>query len=732
MSIIINVNQSPLTITPSNAEHIYTLSSTGYTLSNFKYLVDIYFKPQGLNEQLVSRLKVAPNTYGKAIMDVSEIIRTFLNGNPRFSGQTYPYLNYVADENSVITLADAQTTREYNGHNLWFSGTPNANLTQLWHVAQYRCVVGCEYTSGSSIVTDIVLNASYQPDYVTIFPGVDNSLIPEPFLPYGTLGSGYTGSANFFQVDNQGWYYYDLFRHVYQRPGATECRNYTYNNVTGLPIQITYNTCDYVQETIVVSATSSTTFCALEGTIVINYSGCTCDSYEIENNLIMSATVFWTDCSGNIQSTILTSSEGIQTCACNGSVYSEPAGVTITNLGNCGGCICKAYDVVNDGIMSGTTIWTDCDGILRSRILASLEGFSTCACEGSIYSDEVPLTITDLGYCYTDNTLTDNGLCEGYNPVKECPGPQEFTNAAGQTDCVVTQADGQSFTNVRRRMHHPDCPMIVSFLNGKNDYFTNDIYSIAVRGALNHGDPYTYSAECQNRTSTPIPTVEEPVNSTFKMLNFYLPYNVTSGNTLNAIPTNAQKVCFYGTSYDSNRNNRLNMASATTEILEYWIQPYDCINEPVHILFMNGRGMWDTYTFGKKNTKKITLERKKYQQESSLDKQFYARGSSDRGQKIFEQNASYSWDCNTWFMDQADTTIMEEIFMSQDVFIITGTTIPAQYCQSCLNEIRLYQHLIPVIVKQTDFVEYQKQYQKIYQYNLTLEFGSVKRFRTQG
>jgi hypothetical protein len=83
-------------------------------------------------------------------------------------------------------------------------------------------------------------------------------------------------------------------------------------------------------------------------------------------------------------------------------------------------------------------------------------------------------------------------------------------------------------------------------------------------------------------------------------------------------------------------------------------------------------------------------------------------------------------------MDEADVAIMEELFMSQDVFIITGTTIPDQYCQSCLNEVRLYQHLIPVIIKDKDFTEYQKQYQKIYQYNFTLHYGSVKRFRTQG
>ena len=732
MSIIINVNQSPLTITPSNAEHIYTLSSTGYTLSNFKYLVDIYFKPQGLNEQLVSRLKVAPNTYGKAIMDVSEIIRTFLNGNPRFSGQTYPYLNYVADENSVITLADAQTTREYNGHNLWFSGTPNANLTQLWHVAQYRCVVGCEYTSGSSIVTDIVLNASYQPDYVTIFPGVDNSLIPEPFLPYATLGSGYTGSANFFQVDNQGWYYYDLFRHVYQRPNAKECHDYTYSNETNETINISFITCDNIPYSGTVGPNTQFNFCALEGTVVTE---CICDAYTVVNEIAFEdGIVYFTDCDGNAQSAIVPAGSGISICACNGSV-SSPDSVVITNIGPCGGPVCECIGVsISNEALFGTmyVTWTDCNGDDQADELGPGIGFSTCACKDTISTIGGVPEIIEYGPCDPENSLADNGLCEGYSIVKECPGPQEFMNAAGQTECVVTQADGQSFTNVRRRMHHPDCPMIVSFLNGKNDYFTNDIYSVAVRGALDHGDPYTYSAECQNRISTSIPTVEEPVNSTFRMLNFYLPYNVTSGNTLNAIPTNAQKVCFYGTSYDPNRDNRLDMASATTEILEYWIQPYDCINEPIHILFMNGRGMWDTYTFGKKNTKKITLERKKYQQETSLNKQFYARGSSDRGQKIFEQNASYSWDCNTWFMDQADTTIMEEIFMSQDVFIITGTTIPDQYCQSCLNEVRLYQYLIPVIIKQNDFVVYQKQYQKIYQYNLTLEFGSVKRFRTQG
>ena len=49
-----------------------------------------------------------------------------------------------------------------------------------------------------------------------------------------------------------------------------------------------------------------------------------------------------------------------------------------------------------------------------------------------------------------------------------------------------------------------------------------------------------------------------------------------------------------------------------------------------------------------------------------------------------------------------------------------------------IENIRRIAEMASLLLKQNDFVVYQKQYQKIYQYNLTLEFGSVKRFRTQG
>lgn len=533
MSVIINVDQSPLTITPSNGEHMWNISSSGYTLTNFKFIIDIYFRPDSIdftqsNITPTARLKVRPNSYGKAIVDLTDIVRTFLNANTRFSGTTYPYLNFVAPENSIMTLSDGTQTRTYNAYNQTSNGDLNADLPVLWHAEQYKVVVGCEYQSGSTIVYDVDPLATFQSNPINIFPGVDNKLIPSPYLSGATLGSGYTQSANFFQVPNQSWYYYDLFRHIYEQGDDSSC------------------------------------------------------------------------------------------------------------------------------------------------------------------------------------------------------GPREFLNAAG-TEYQILSQNGYVSTRVRRRMHHPECPIIMSFLDGQNDYFNNQTQALVVRGADTQSSNYTYSAYTSNDSTI--------VNNydIWKTGVFYLPYNVTTSGTLN-IPPTAEKVCFYLSPSSSN----LSFSARSSEIMEFYMQPYDCINEPVHLLFLNGRGQWDTYTFGKKSTKTYEVERKSYRQESSLNKSWYSRGSADRGTTIYDQLGDYSIVCNSWFMDQNDVKIVEEIFFSPEVYIIKGTTTKVNCvhdldnCTSCLNEIRLYEHLIPVTVQEKSLQKFQKQYQKIFQYTFTLNYASVKRYRTQG
>jgi hypothetical protein len=213
-----------------------------------------------------------------------------------------------------------------------------------------------------------------------------------------------------------------------------------------------------------------------------------------------------------------------------------------------------------------------------------------------------------------------------------------------------------------------------------------------------------------------------------------MPYNVTQSGT-NVIPSDSGKVCFYLTS-----GTNMNFSARTSEILEFYMQDPDCINQPVHLLFLNGRGMWDTYTFGKKSTKTFQIERKSYRQEPSLDKQFYSRGAWQRGTNIYDQDATYNMTCMSWFMDDNDTKIVEEIFLSPEVYMIEGVTTtvdpcvetPVNDCQSCLQEIRQYQYLIPVVIDNKELTKFQRQYQKIFQYTFTLKYADLKRFRTQG
>jgi hypothetical protein len=184
----------------------------------------------------------------------------------------------------------------------------------------------------------------------------------------------------------------------------------------------------------------------------------------------------------------------------------------------------------------------------------------------------------------------------------------------------------------------------------------------------------------------------------------------------------------------------MNFSARTSEILEFYMMDPDCINQPIHLLFLNGRGMWDTYTFGKKSTKTFEIERKQYRQESSLNKSFYSRGAYQRGTTVYDTEATYKIDCMSDFMTEEDVVIVEELFNSTEVYIIEGTTEMVDPCaqpdiddcESCLGEIRQYQYLKPVIVENKELQKYQRQYQKIFQYTFTLNYADVKRYRTQG
>jgi hypothetical protein len=81
---------------------------------------------------------------------------------------------------------------------------------------------------------------------------------------------------------------------------------------------------------------------------------------------------------------------------------------------------------------------------------------------------------------------------------------------------------------------------------------------------------------------------------------------------------------------------------------------------------------------------------------------------------------------NTWYLTDNDKQIVEDLFLSPEVYIIedhdwTGKT------EKSYNP-----YLLPVVLKTNSIQEYKNRYNKLVQYTFTLEYTPINKYYTQG
>jgi len=205
---MITIEQNPAGFMGSNMDHYFTLSSTNTALSNYKYVVDVYFNPYETTAEKIGRVKIRPNTYGKGIINVRDIIRNYITPNPRSNGDFYGNLYLNTSWNKL-------TNPTPNGNITFASGFTESNVLNetnpyqtLNHTGSYRIVVGEEYTSGSTTILNIQTNYWVPTDAQNITESLDTTTTSYPGVPnrinwsgmnswdfgtnYGVFTSGYT------------------------------------------------------------------------------------------------------------------------------------------------------------------------------------------------------------------------------------------------------------------------------------------------------------------------------------------------------------------------------------------------------------------------------------------------------------------------------------------------------------------------------------------------------------
>lgn len=247
MSFNLTILQKPLDVCPSHSDHTWNVALNSYSAyTDIRLVVDVYSNPYendwGTNQMSKKqcRLFIPVNEKGNCIFNVETLVRNFVQGNPRNMTYRYeptsafgsinPYevdvpvgiFSTTAYTSQAVVVNDAPYTIKFsNGFNGGYTGFQN-----IYHINEYRCIFGVQYTSGSTSVTIIdttnynvysgwtgqTLNpasAATQPYGITIFPGVqDNKRYGVSDLSaftYYYSGTNLTGQYNYLNTQVYNW-----------------------------------------------------------------------------------------------------------------------------------------------------------------------------------------------------------------------------------------------------------------------------------------------------------------------------------------------------------------------------------------------------------------------------------------------------------------------------------------------------------------------------------------------
>ena len=616
---MITVEQRPLTLTPVNVEHIYTFSSTNSSNTDFRFVLDVYQDTTTSTPVKVGRLFVAPNTYGKGIVNLDKLVFNLVEGNAR------------ADEAQYTSSATTGNTAYGLLTNMKGVGNSNAfnditSYNKQVHVRDYRVMVGEQWRVGGSIVTYISTDSTTPGS--TFYSQVEGGTYRE-IAWYGAGANLVEGSA---LLPGVSWQWVDSGASLKDSAISTE--------VDG--------TIPFTAATIAVGD---------QVTLIERYSGIeyTYQAYPAGGSY---ETIHWEFVSLELPESAYD------------PVLSPPAVI----------------------IWPGTSL---------------SQGSKTPYTYGAEYWDTA--LPTDQQDFWEVKKYRMSGTT-----VSEIE-PSLFLTTAGPEMFNVNDATpGITTSRARRRRHHPSCPILVSWFNGilsqnTDFYFENPIGCFSVVTASTQSEAYTNVAEY-----------------------------VVNGNTFTGMTPQDDRILYFNTIRPDLAGGKIGFWTAGdvgdyqydgyafSEFLEFYLNEDDCLSDPVHVLFLNRQGVWDTWTLDRRALKTKTIERQVYAQGGISDTNLYSQLSTNRRKTIYNQNITETMLVNTWYLTDNDRQIAEDLFMSPEVYMIMDHDWTGK-AEKTYNP-----YLIPVVLNMDSLQEYKNVYNKTVQYEFVLEYTPINKYNTQG
>ena len=132
--------------------------------------------------------------------------------------------------------------------------------------------------------------------------------------------------------------------------------------------------------------------------------------------------------------------------------------------------------------------------------------------------------------------------------------------------------------------------------------------------------------------------------------------------------------------------------------------------------------LWDTFTFDKRNIKSYNRQVSQYATGGIKNKSWYNRLGNEQRNVIYDYDVTEVVTAQSWLMDENDKGIVEELFLSDYVYLIENA-------YSELDQTRT-PYLIPITITSTSLESFKQRYNKLFQYTLNFEYNPIKTYRT--
>jgi hypothetical protein len=276
---------------------------------------------------------------------------------------------------------------------------------------------------------------------------------------------------------------------------------------------------------------------------------------------------------------------------------------------------------------------------------------------------------------------------------------------------IPMTAFGGAVQQTRWRTHYYNCPIVLPFMYGENPLYDNS----SVVNTITYLQKTQGNGQMNYDTAQSLP-ISFTTGATYNsFLGQRIAYGIFKKNPLYLEQSDVAIFVSSG-SCDPSGEDRV------SEIVQYKMVGEECFNDPYNFLFMNRQGVWDTYTFTKKNQKTFAPKTKTYQSTKTLNTTLWNRQSYDSIESVYYGVADELFTFDSGFVYENDRDIIEQMLMSPYLYMIMDNYTPEE------NETQIFPYLIPCIIMNKEVEVFQQKYQRIYQYTLDVKQTPYRKY----